>query len=338
MITKVKNFVQKIKTIWPNLVYLKYKKSVRPLYRVLRPFYIVRSLRPIWLNVANRDAKKNYEKINPALDPVQSRIVGDLKEKGIAVSSLEELFPGQNLLAELRKHADSLIGQAKQREKGKTYLIDLWQKTKTVDLANPFVKVALSPKVVGIANGYMGMLSKFFMYNLNLVIPVGGANPISSQRWHRDPEDKKLCKIFIYLNDVDEETGPLGYFPESHADGKWGMKFPQIAPQGSIDIPENVIEKLAAADGGISVATGKAGTVIFGDTAGIHRGGYARSKERLMFTGGFCSTASLWLPQFSYPNAGELVKISSEEVKFALKPWYDAEKFQLGDERGSGMM
>ncbi len=334
MFTNAKNFIQKIKMIWPNLVYLKHKKSVRTLYRIFRPYYIVRSFRPIWLNLVNRRAKKMYEAKAPVLDMVQARVVTDLKKDGFAVTSLDELFPGQNLLPKLRAYADGLIGQARQREKGKTYLTDLWGKAKTVDLANPFVQVSLSEKVVGIANGYMGMLSKFFMYNLNLVIPVGDAQPISSQRWHRDPEDKKLCKIFIYLNDVDIETGPLSYFPKSHADGKWGRKFPQAAPQGSINIPENVVESLADKDSGIKVATGGAGTVIFGDTAGIHRGGYAKSKERLMFTGGFCSTGSLWLPQFSYPSEAEIAKVLGEEPKYALRPWFDRSRSSLEGEMG----
>ncbi len=330
--------INKIKTVWPNLVYLKYKKSVRPLYRFLRPYYLLRSVRPVWLHLANRGAKKLYEEKRQPLNAVQTRVVRDLKANGIAVTHLDELFPGRNLLAELRNYAEGLVAQARQREKGKTYLIDLWGRAKTVDLANPFVQVALSPQVVGIANGYMDMFSKFFMYNLNLVIPVGDANPISSQRWHRDPEDKKLCKIFIYLNDVDAETGPLSYFPQSHADGKWGMKFPQVAPQGSIDIPEQDVERLAAKDRGIAVATGRAGTVIFGDTAGIHRGGYAKSRERLMFTGGFCSTASLWLPQFSYPGEKELEKVAGDASQYALRPWYDPSKVLSDDDRGMMML
>ena len=55
----MQKFIQKIKTVWPNLVYLKYRKSVRPLYRLLRPFYIVRSLRPIWFNITNRYPKES---------------------------------------------------------------------------------------------------------------------------------------------------------------------------------------------------------------------------------------------------------------------------------------
>ncbi len=316
-----KKLVSKIKTVWPNLVYLKYKKSVRPLYRVLRPYYILQGTWPVWFNIVNRKARKLYEENKKPLDTAQQRVVGELKENGIAITHLDELFPGQNLLPQLQKFAEGLIDNKHQREKGKTYIADLWEKMNTVDLSNPFIKLTLSPKVVGIANGYLDMYSKFYMYNLNLVLPVGSAEPISSQRWHRDPEDKKLCKIFIYLSDVDAEAGPLSYFARSNSGGRWGNLFPQKPPHGSININENAIKRLAQHDG-IKVAMGRAGTVIFGDTAGIHMGGYAKSKQRLMFTGGFCSAASLWLPQFVYPNDSELEKLSDHASRYALQPWY----------------
>ena len=327
----LKRAIEKLKIVWPNLVYLKRGKSVRTLYRVLRPYYGFRHYLPFWKNVLNKNPKKLYGADSANLDDVQRRIVAELKQNGIAATSLDELFPGQNLLPKLKAYAASLVESGQKREKGKTYITDLWEKMTKVDLSNPFLKLAASPKVVGIANGYMDMYSKFFMYSLTLVSPVGEAKPISSQRWHRDPEDKKLCKIFIYLNDVDEETGPFTYAKETHADGRWGGLFPQNPPQGSIDIDEkSVAEKVSEAN--FKIATGKAGTVLFCDTAGIHRGGHARSKQRLMFTGGFCSQASLWLPKFLYPAENEVEKIPEDSVRYALQPWYDRTKVSTENE------
>lgn len=316
----VKKITNKIRIICPNLFYLKTGKSVRPLYRALRPYYILRSFRPFWFYFANKRSRKLHEEDKKQLSNLQERMVGEMKEKGIAVTHLDELFPGRNLLPKLQAYARSLVDNGQRREKGKTYIVDFWNKMEVLDLENPFIKFTLSPEVLAIANGYMDMRSKFFMYNLNLVSPVGNAEPISSQRWHRDPEDKKLFKVFIYLNDVDGETGPFTYFMGSHADGKWGRKFPQWAPRGRINISENSVKNLAGPKG-IKVVTGKAGSVVFCDTAGIHRGGYAKSKERLMFTGGFCSTASLWLPKFVHPRKSEIEKLSNL-VKYALTPWY----------------
>ncbi len=42
--------------------------------------------------------------------------------------------------------------------------------------------------------------------------PVDGAET-GTRLWHRDPEDHRLVKICVYLNDVDSQTGPLEYIP-----------------------------------------------------------------------------------------------------------------------------
>lgn len=313
--------INKIKVVWPNLVYLKHKKTVRTLYRILRPYYILRNAWPFWFYGANREARKLHERNRMQLSDPQQRLVREMKENGIAATHIDELFPNQNLLPQLQAYARGLMDNGQQRQKGKTYITDLLERMQIADLNNPFIKFTLSPTITAIANGYMDMYSKFFMYSLNLVSPVGNAEPISSQRWHRDPEDKKLFKVFIYLGDVDEEAGPFSYLTKSQYGGRWGNKFPQRPPQGYIDIKEGAIEKFASKED-VRVATGKAGTVIFCDTAGIHRGGYAKSKQRLMFTGGFCSTASLWLPKFIYPENSEVEKLPAGTVRYALQPWY----------------
>ena len=43
------------------------------------------------------------------------------------------------------------------------------------------------------------------------------AERVASQRWHRDYDDQHLLKAFLYLVDVDEETGPFEYVPGSAA-------------------------------------------------------------------------------------------------------------------------
>ncbi len=321
----IAKFINKIKTVWPNLVYLKQGKSTKPLYRVLRPYYIFRHYFPFWKNILNKKAAALYRTSEPRFDEVQKRLIAELKENGIAITHLDELFPGQDLLPKLQAYSQGLMVSGQKREKGKTYIIDLMEKMTTVDLNNPFLKLALSPKVVAIANGYMDMYSKFFMQSLILVAPVGDATPISSQRWHRDPEDKKLCKIFVYLNDVDEETGPFTYATKTHADGKWGNLFPQRPPQGRTNINEEVLGRILPKEN-FKVVTGRAGAIVFADTTGIHRGGYAKTKQRLMSTAGFCSPASLWLPKFVYPAAREVEKIPESSVRYALQPWYDRAK------------
>ena len=44
---------------------------------------------------------------------------------------------------------------------------------------------------------------------------------IHSQRWHRDFDDSHLLKVFLYLVDVDEQTGPFEFVAGS-ARGRYG--------------------------------------------------------------------------------------------------------------------
>ena len=123
-----------------------------------------------------------------------------------------------------------------------------------------------------------------------------------------------MLKIFIYLNDVDESSGPFIYIPFSKYSSKWGGVFPQKPPRGCY--PEiGEVEKIVPADA-IRKMTGRAGTVIFCDTTGLHQGGYATGGERLMFTAGYYSQASAWPAQIKIP---EKVEIKSEAQKFALQ-------------------
>ena len=72
-----------------------------------------------------------------------------------------------------------------------------------------------------------------------------GSEAVSSQRWHRDPEDRKLCKVFIYLNDVDENAGHFTYVKGSHYLGKWGKLFPQKPPKGFYP-PSGAVENIVS--------------------------------------------------------------------------------------------
>ena len=66
---------------------------------------------------------------------------------------------------------------------------------------------------------------------------------------------------------------------------------------------------------------GKAGTMIFCDTAGIHRGGYATKNERIMFTAGYRTPASPWPVRYKLTDVAkkEIAELRlSEPVRYAL--------------------
>jgi hypothetical protein len=259
-------------------------------YLGIRAYFSIRHWIPVWrlLNWRGVLLKKKFT-LMPT-ETVSKRIADELKRNGIAVSSVDELFPGENLAEKLAKYAlEERVKAEKKLGYNKKFLEYLWDYVPRLDAGNPFLRTVLDRKPVTIISEYLGCLPKFYQYTLNVTLPVSeGASPQKSQKWHRDPEDKRMCKVFIYLTDVDESAGPFIYVLGSQYGGKWRRISPQKPPLGAHVFEEEVgsiPEKC------IMPATGKAGTVIFCDTTGIHRGGYATAKERIMFTGAFVSRA-----------------------------------------------
>lgn len=263
-------------------------------------YFKVRSPWAVWFYILNRRGRRRYQKDRPALDPAGERIVRDLKENGIAVSHLKELFPEMSLLASLREETARLKDKAAPKTY-KAFLRQLWDEPPEAKARDPFVRLALDKRILDIVNGYLEMHSYLYYLTLNQTVPVPpAAEAVQSQRWHRDPEDKKLCKIFVYLNDVDEAAGPFIYVRGTQFGGKWGHIYPQNPPRGVYLREEEV--KRAIPENEIFTAAGRAGTVIFCDTAGIHKGGYATAKERFMFTAGYCTSACPWPLRFRFED------------------------------------
>jgi len=265
-----------------------------------KPYYIFRNSWPVWFLILNREGRKLQHQHKPLLNDVQRRIAEEFKKNGIAVAHVEDLFPGENILRDLQERAKYLLPKAETKT-AKKFLLNLFDRQPVFDFKDPFMAFAINPRLLEIANDYMGMFSKFRYFSLNLTTPIlEDTEPVQSQRWHRDPEDKRICKIFIYLTDVGDEAGPFMYATGSHYGGKRGNLFPAKLPKGCYP-PIGAVEKTVPKDE-IRVCTGKAGTIVFADTRGLHKGGYAKSKKRLMFTAGYASKAATWVVEYLRPD------------------------------------
>jgi ectoine hydroxylase-related dioxygenase (phytanoyl-CoA dioxygenase family) len=222
-------------------------KEIIKLY-ILRPFYYLR--KPLW-KVYNFP----YLKSTHHLSAYEKGVVEDLNCDGLHISTAYSV-PQFNLKE---------LGDNR-----KPYLIDL-------DVSDPRIKeFALIFKPI--ADAYFGM-------NTTLSTIVGNktklsTEPTESQLWHRDPDDKKLLKIFAYLTDVSKDAGPFMYVPQSQNGGTYDDYFPQKTPYAP-RITRIFDESMPLHFEGI---TGKKGTVIFADTTGIHKGGFSTAKEREMLT------------------------------------------------------
>ena len=79
---------------------------------------------------------------------------------------------------------------------------------------HPFVRYALQPSVLRIMGDFMHELPQLSDVLLTLSRPTENKPLTYSQLWHLDHDDKRVCKLFIYLTDVrDTADGPLTFIP-----------------------------------------------------------------------------------------------------------------------------
>lgn len=289
-------------------------------------YHHIRSLWPVWYYALNRNPRKlwrNYKQ-SVHLNAVQQRILEDIQQDGIAITHVDELFAnsdcGREVLAASMHIAQNLASEQKIRTHEQeshaaksdiiVHLYGGYGDTKpSVALDDPFLRFTLAPQILHIVSSYMDMFAFFKMCSLHSTILLpAGSRALFAQRWHRDPDDKKLVKVFLYASDVDNEgAGPFTYVKGSHLGGRWREIYPQIPPVGSYP-PHGAVER-AVPSGDILHAFGKTGTMIFCDTSGLHKGGYSTEKRRLMYAATFTSAASALLRNYTLADQEQTGKL-----------------------------
>ena len=254
--------------------------------------------------LANRASRRRYTQSPQTLDAVQQGVLERLREEGYASLPFSELVPDPAVWQELEADAERFVagtesGLAAEREggesvlrrrAGKEFLIRKYSWGVELGLDDPWLRLGVNPRLLDLANDYLKMWSKLEYVDVWYTAPAGSEERRSSQRWHRDFNDRHLLKAFIYLVDVDEDTGPFEYVPRSAPGGELDKLWPW-RPLGDNYPPEH---ELAESVNGRSVTfTGTKGTIIFCNTSGFHRGGFAKERPRVLATLTWDSPASL---------------------------------------------
>jgi hypothetical protein len=255
--------------------------------------------------LANRTSRRRYSQEASTLDGVQEGVVDRLREDGYATLPLSDLVPDHDLRRDLDADSAKFVGEtetalaheeagggtALRRRAGKEFLVRKYAWEVRLGLEDPWLRLGVHPRLLDVANAYLEMWSKLEYVDVWYTPPAGGADERrSSQRWHRDFNDRHLLKAFLYLVDVDDETGPFEYVPRSAPGGELEQLWPW-RPLGDNYPPEDeLVERI---DGRAVSFTAPKGTIIFCNTSGFHRGGFAKSKPRVLATFTWDSPASL---------------------------------------------
>ncbi len=248
-----------------------------------------------WKYAANAGRVKAAKDYTPTYSDVPS-IAEEITREGIVTGHVSDFLSPEGLehfadaKAEVLKLSRSeevqrmlADGNAKgefKYNKGKDYLVNLIT-PKTEHLADgPVLRLALDPKLLEVVSSYLGLWPRLFQIHSWLNYPTEEPAK-ASQMWHRDPEDLRIVKAFIYLVDVDEDTGPFKFIPRTHSFGEFANCVPHHKDRKRVEDDE--MNPILSPDLH-RVCTGPADTMILADTVGYHRGGKPTSKNRVLLT------------------------------------------------------
>ena len=277
--------------------------------------------------LSNRASRGHFGEAPPELDDLQRSILTDVRRHGYSLRSFQEVFADEALWHDLVEQRDRFIasteadlasgGEHVRVRPGKEFVVRLQSYGVELGPDDPWFKVVSSQRLLDLANAYLELWSKLEYVDVwySVPQPAEGAR-ISSQRWHRDYNDKHLLKVFLYLVDVDEDMGPFQYVAGSQPGGPyadaWGWQ-----PLGQNYPTEDELEARIPSEA-VKTFTGPAGTLLFCNTAGFHRGGFSTTNPRVLATATYSSPASLAaLTVRSYEYSGSLDQLDAA-TRYAL--------------------
>jgi hypothetical protein len=263
-----------------------------------------------WRWGCNPASSRALRKKPPTLSALQQRLVEDLYSTGVAICHFDELFEDRDLwrtlcsqVSEFSSSAEvqSVVRKRQQNfnEKQDVRAVEHYILTKypqdckpLITASNILLGLGTNSLILDVVNSYLGMWSKLIYFDLWYVLPLNTNTRFLSQRWHRDPEDRRKIRTFLYFSNVDKDAGAMEYLSGSHVGGPYEHVFPWEDPLGIPYPPDGEVERQIPASQHV-ILEGPPGTLIFCDTAGFHRGGICKTNPRILATAAFVTPASL---------------------------------------------
>jgi hypothetical protein len=284
----------------------------------------------VWRHFVNAESRRLYLQQRAAMAPrpIEAQLIDDLKRDGVAMVAVDDLLP-EPRFREIQAWGDRLLerqdvvakveairaGKCPDRAKSdKFYVVRPLGDVPVFDMRDAVVQVSLSDPILRIVTGYLALLSRLPVMDLWYNIATGGPSQYS-QRWHRDPDDRKILKTFLYLHDVGDQHGPFCFIPGTHHPGPFAQKIARL------NYPDNDAVERRFPEGSRRVCTGKAGTLVFCDTTGLHKGGQVLEGTRFVFTGVYQSSAAdtLWQGIRYYYLTGSRSDLRSMAARHAIE-------------------
>ncbi len=214
---------------------------------------------------------KNHTRKLPALSTTDWELVETLNTEGVVITSLEALsIPSTPQMFEAAKNLMPKIPTITSGDKN-DYVVHA---TSQQMMESPEIFLwGLEQRLLNIVENYLGLPVAYHGTYFRRDI----ANNVEkkSRLWHMDSEDRKLLKIIVYLNDINEDNGPFQYIPQSLTPEvtralRYKHGYIKDKTMGRVISPSNYRS-----------CTGLAGTVVFAGTASVfHRGKIPVASDR----------------------------------------------------------
>jgi len=142
-----------------------------------------------------------------------------------------------------------------------------------------FIDTALEPSLLETMVAMSGMI--VHLESVEILVSRPSPNGLSaSQLWHRDVNDKVILKLFVYLNDVEEQNGPFTYIEATPS--------ARVPRDGDHYMPDPFIDRSVARDEWRCVK-GPAGTAFLIDTGRCLHFGSRCSQPRIAYISTYSS-------------------------------------------------
>lgn len=212
--------------------------------------------------------------------------------------------------AKMARHDLAASKQASTHKTFWTRLLDEDMEQGMLPTDNPFVSFALQPAVLGILSRALGELPQ--LDYVLLTLSHGDSRELTySQLWHRDHDDVRTIKLFVYLTDVVSEAhGPFTFLP-AHISDRFGFSI--RSHRGDAEILPRV--KLGEV---VSMIAPRLTTFMVETSRCLHMGSrMAPGHERLLYTATFITVPRL------YPEPPPRFRLNGDEdevVRSVLSP------------------
>ncbi|MBW4689894.1 MAG: 2OG-Fe(II) oxygenase [Komarekiella atlantica HA4396-MV6] len=239
--------------------------------RIVESFYQIKFLK----NKIETEYQISVEKhINnlPLLSTADLTLVETLKNEGIIITSLAKLsITSTPKMLQMAKKL--MLEMPHSIPANEEYKFVIHATNKQIMEHPEIFYWGLQQRLLDIIENYLGLPVAYHHPSFRRDI----ANQVQrkTRLWHLDKEDRKMIKIIVYLNDVNDDCGPFQYIPLSFSPTitcslRYNYGYVQAKTMQQVISPLNW-----------KSCTGSSGTVIIVDTAKVfHRGKIPTNSDR----------------------------------------------------------